>query len=93
VYRVRGRWIALYDGIATAQENYAERTGLAVSGDLRDWRRETTRGPALEARYCEMVRHGGRSLLYFEAPRPSGAHELRVAQAIVAVDTDRMGGR
>src|SRR5205823_6491837 len=78
-----GRWLALYDGIATLAENYEERTGIAASVDLRAWSRETTDGPALRSphasgslRYTCVVG----SLAYFEAARADGAHDLLVAE-------------
>jgi hypothetical protein len=75
---------ALYDGRATAAENWEERTGLAVrDGDggfvaVGD-------APLLESphapsglRYADVVAvpHGG-ARWFYEATRPDGAHELR----------------
>jgi hypothetical protein len=79
-----GAWLALYDGIASLEENYAERTGIATSNDLRAWMRHTIDGPALRSphssgslRYACVVG----SLAYFEAARADGAHDLLVAEA------------
>jgi hypothetical protein len=66
-----------YDGRATREENFSERTGLAVatpdgalvaSGDA----------PVADVRYLDAVAlPGGGTRLYYEAPRPDGSHELR----------------
>jgi hypothetical protein len=88
VVRRGADWLALYDGIATLDENYEERTGVATSDDLRRWDRTTVDGPAFRSehasgslRYACLARVGGRTLAYFEAARPDGAHDLEVAEA------------
>lgn len=74
---------ACYDGRATAEENWFERTGLAdpatesvptaapalVAADA---------GPVADVRYLDVLPlpQGGHRL-YYEAGRPDGAHELR----------------
>ncbi|MEV7780520.1 hypothetical protein [Kitasatospora sp. NPDC088351] len=75
----RGGWLALYDGSADAGGNYEERCGLAVSTDLRDWRRLDEDGPWLGVRYADVVAARGSWYLYYEQTRADGAHELRVA--------------
>jgi hypothetical protein len=84
-------WLALYDGIPTLAENYEERTGIATSTDLRTWTRETMDGPALRSphasgslRYACIAPFGGRTLVYFEAARADGAHDLLVAEAQIS---------
>jgi len=78
-----GSW-ALYDGRATAEENWEERTGLAVrAGDGAF----TAVGdaPLLQSphapgglRYADSVAlPGGGARWFYEATRPDGAHELR----------------
>jgi hypothetical protein len=69
---------AFYDGRATAEENWFERTGLAVptgnGADLRALDGE----PLADIRYLEaLALPGGGHRLYYEARRPDGAHELR----------------
>jgi hypothetical protein len=73
----------LYDGRASAEENWSERTGVAIRGS--DGRYE----PAVPSvvlgsphassalRYVSAVAlpHGGHRL-FFEAARPDGAHDL-----------------
>ena len=81
---VDGEPYVLYDGRATAAENWFERTGIAVLGadgtfaPLGD-------APVAEAphgtralRYaCVVPLPGGGYRLFFEASRPDGAHDLR----------------
>ena len=75
---------ALYDGRATAEENWEERTGLAVSdGDGRFV--AVGDGPLLQSphapfglRYADVVAvPGGGARWFYEATRADGAHELR----------------
>jgi hypothetical protein len=79
--------VALYDGRATAGENWEERTGVAVSlpdGRFGRFRAEGS-GPAAESpvvgkglRYVHALPlPGGDYRLYYEVTRPDGAHELR----------------
>jgi hypothetical protein len=76
--------LALYDGCASAEENYEERVGVAASSDLLRWRRLTPQAPALAShegtralRYVCVVERGAASMAYYEASRGDGAHELR----------------
>lgn len=76
--------VALYDGRASPQENWDERTGVAVAdanGVLHP-----TAGPVGSPygrhgfRYATLVaRPGGGWRAYVEAARPDGAHDLRTA--------------
>jgi hypothetical protein len=66
---------AYYDGRATAEENFRERTGVAT-GVAR--LRAAEDGPVADVRYVDAVRAPGGGLrLFYEAPRADGAHELR----------------
>jgi hypothetical protein len=57
-----------YDGRATKEENFSERTGLVERRDE----------PVAAVRYLDVVPlPGGRHRLYYEAPLPDGSHELR----------------
>ncbi len=79
------RWIGLYDGSASLDENYEERCGLALSSDLLHWRRMSVLGPAIGAarpgpgavRYVEAVNGPGWTRYFFELTWPDGSHELR----------------
>ncbi len=73
---------AYYDGRASAEENFRERTGVAAgvaSDRLPTARlRADGEGPVADVRYVDAVREpGGVLRLFYEAPRPDGAHELR----------------
>ncbi|WP_222264215.1 hypothetical protein [Modestobacter marinus] len=78
-----GTW-ALYDGRATAEENWEERTGLARhDGELRFT--AVPDGPLLQSphppfglRYADVVAlPDGGARWFYEATRADGAHELR----------------
>jgi hypothetical protein len=75
---------ALYDGRATAEENWEERTGLAEH-DGEGGFRAAADGPFLQSphpphglRYADVVAlPGGGARWFYEATRADGAHELR----------------
>ena len=75
---------ALYDGRATAAENWEERTGLAVQNGDGSFS-AADGGPLLQSphapsglRYAEVVAlPGGGARWFYEATRADGAHELR----------------
>ena len=87
------KFLAFYDGSASHTENYEEKTGLAISSDLRRWESLTAAGPILTSP------HGSGSLRYvdaqpanappgetpaslrifYEFARPDSAHDLRLA--------------
>jgi hypothetical protein len=74
---------ALYDGRATAEENFEERTGLAVAADggftaVGDAPLLQSPHPPHGLRYADVVAlPGGGARWFYEATRPDGAHELR----------------
>lgn len=69
---------ACYDGRATAEENWFERTGLAVPTGDGAHLRALDGGPVADVRYLEVLAlPTGGHRLYYEARRPDGAHELR----------------
>jgi hypothetical protein len=64
-----------YDGRATAEENFDERTGIAEpeNGTL-----QATGEPVAAVRYLDVLPLPGNGYrLYYEAPLPDGSHELR----------------
>jgi hypothetical protein len=69
---------ASYDGRASAEENFFERTGLARWDEGSGRLVALGMGPVSNARYLDVVAlpHGGYRLFY-EAPLPDGSHELR----------------
>ncbi|GLZ07532.1 hypothetical protein Acsp03_49980 [Actinomadura sp. NBRC 104412] len=82
-----GGWVGFYDGSASHTENYEERCGIAVSGDLHNWRRVTHTQAWLASpwrtgsvRYMEVLLLDGQWWLYYELTRADGAHELRLAK-------------
>jgi hypothetical protein len=74
---------ALYDGRASAEENWEERTGLARATGTGFT--AAPDGPLLQSphpphglRYADaVVLPGGSTRWFYEATRPDGAHELR----------------
>lgn len=75
-----------YDGAANVEGNYEERTGLAVSFDLRSFERITPDGPAIVSphasgslRYIDALQLRDRIFYYYEMARRDGAHDLMVS--------------
>lgn len=95
IVRHGGRYVAFYDGSASHLENYEEKTGVAVSRDLRSWQTLTANGPALTSphgsgslRYLDAVAVEDEVWAFYEIARADGAHDLRVAQ----MDVDQLLG-
>ncbi|MGH8793244.1 MAG: hypothetical protein ACRDXX_11430 [Stackebrandtia sp.] len=87
VVPLAGGYVGFYDGSASADENYEERCGIAVSGDLWSWRRLSPDRPWVvsphatgSVRYLDALLAEGEWWLYYELTRPDGAHELRLAR-------------
>ncbi|HZO91260.1 MAG TPA: hypothetical protein VFB38_23255 [Chthonomonadaceae bacterium] len=81
-----GGFLAFYDGSASVAENYEEKTGLAITFDLRTYYSLSPQGPALVSpyssgslRYLDILPVGHELFYYYEMARPDGAHELRVS--------------
>jgi hypothetical protein len=67
---------AAYDGRATKEENWFERTGLARRVDGRF--EQAGDGPVSDARYLDVLPLAdGGYRIYYEAPLPDESHELR----------------
>jgi hypothetical protein len=80
VVEVDGRWWALFDGRRSADENWRERTGLAVGDD--PGRLAAVAGPVPERkgqalRYASVIGAADGWRAYFEATAPDGSHDLR----------------
>jgi hypothetical protein len=80
VVRQDGRWWALYDGRRSAEENWRERSGLAVGNGPDQF--TAVAGPVPEhagpaVRYTSLVTQAEGYRLYYEATGPDGAHDLR----------------
>lgn len=69
---------AAYDGRASKEANFSERTGWATPGQSAGTLVAAGDAPLSDARYLDIVplRAGGHRL-YYEAPLPDGSHELR----------------
>lgn len=85
VVKLDGLFVGFYDGSASEQENYEERSGLAVSFDLKNWDRLTPDQPWVVSshasgalRYIQGVKVGEELWLYYEYARQDAAHELRL---------------
>jgi hypothetical protein len=69
---------ASYDGRATKDENFSERTGLATPTRVPHTLVASDNGPVSNARYLDVVPLPGSGYrIYYEAPLPDGSHELR----------------
>ena len=80
----KGGFLGFYDGSASHAENYEEKTGLAVSTDLRNWETLTPAGPLCTSphgsgslRYLDAQPAGNHVQVFYEFARADGAHDLR----------------
>jgi hypothetical protein len=83
VVRDDGRFVALFDGRRSAEENWRERTGLAVGDTLE--RLISVAGPwpaqvGTALRYASVVDDPDGARLYVEATGPDGSHDLRTVK-------------
>ena len=78
VTAVLGDGRATYDGRATKEENFSERTGLARLAGPDGRLVPEGDDPAADVRYLDVLPlPGGGYRLWYEAPLPDGSHELR----------------
>jgi hypothetical protein len=71
---------AAYDGRATAEENFSERTGVAVPSWGAELLAAEGDAPVADVRYLDVVPlDQGGYRLYYEAPLEDGSHDLRTA--------------
>jgi hypothetical protein len=84
VIRSDGQFVAFYDGSAGHHENYEEKTGIAVSSDLKTWKVLTPDGPRFTSphaskslRYIDAHQVGGTTHIFYEMVRADAAHDLR----------------
>ncbi len=81
------RLMAFYDGSASHNENYEEKTGVATStDDGQSWKSMTPEKPFLMSphasgslRYIDAQVFDQGLLFFYEFARPDGAHDLRLA--------------
>ena len=81
-----GGYLAFYDGSASVAENYEEKTGMAVTFDLKTFYSLSPGGASLfspdgtgSLRYVDVLSVGHELFYYYEIARPDGSHELRVS--------------
>jgi len=82
-----GKFYAFYDGSEGHHQNYEERTGLAVSNDLKNWEILTPDEPCITSphttgslRYIDAQHHGDQIIFMHELTRENGAHEMRLTK-------------
>ena len=92
-----GKFIAFYDGSASEEENYEERTGLAESDDLKNWRTLRPKAPLLtnphasqSLRYIDAQERNGDLNVFYEFAREDGAHDLRLLRTSRRVFLDAL---
>jgi hypothetical protein len=85
VVPVKNGFAGYYDGSASHEENYEEKTALAFSPDLKSWKTLNPEGPAHVSphashslRYIDAQLQGEKIFLFYEFARPDGAHDLRL---------------
>jgi hypothetical protein len=95
VVPLKGKYLGFYDGSASHAENYEEKTGLAVSSDLRQWTSLTLSGPkfispyaSTSLRYLDAQPNGKDVCLFYEFARQDGAHDLRLLRTTPAALSD-----
>ena len=78
-------FLAFYDGSSTVEENYEEKTGLAISFNLKDYDKITEETPLLTSsyasgslRYMDCIIVNEEIYYYYEYTRKDGSHELRM---------------
>ncbi len=81
-----GGYLAFYDGSSSVEENYEEKTGLAMTFDLRTYYSLSPEQAALVSpygsgslRYVDVLPVGHELFYYYELALPDGSHELRVS--------------
>ncbi len=87
VLPLAGKYYAFYDGSEGHHQNYEERTGLAVSEDLRNWKILSPDAPCITSphttgslRYIDAQHHGDEIIFMHELTRENGAHEMRLTK-------------
>jgi len=69
---------ATYDGRASKEENFSERTGIARPTGQPGQLISVGEGPVSKVRYLDILElPDGRCRLFYEAPLADGSHELR----------------
>ncbi len=80
-----GGYLAFYDGSASVEENYEEKTGLAFTFDLQKYHRLgdecvlSSPWGSGSLRYVDVLPVGNELFYYYEIAMEDGSHELRVS--------------
>ncbi len=81
-----GGYLAFYDGSASVAENYEEKTGLALTFDMKTYYSLSPGGASITSpdgsgslRYVDVLAVGHELFYYYEIACPDGSHELRVS--------------
>jgi hypothetical protein len=81
-----GGYMAFYDGSGSVGENYEEKTGFAITFDLKAYYSLAASGPSLVSpdasgslRYIDVLPVGHELFYYYEIARQDGSHDLRVS--------------
>ena len=84
VLPLNGKYYAFYDGSEGHHQNYEERTGLAVSTDLKNWEILSPDEPCITSpyatgslRYIDAQHHENEIRFMYELTRANGSHEMR----------------
>jgi hypothetical protein len=79
---------AAYDGRASAEENWFERTGLARAAESWGRFEQIAESPVIDVRYLDVLPlPGGGYRIYYEARLPDESHELRTELIPVSATT------
>ena len=80
-------FMLFYSGRSTFEETYEDKTGVAVSLDLKQFHKLSTEVPLLASphstgalRYLDAVLVGEEIFFYYEYARDDGSHELRLSR-------------
>lgn len=82
----RGGYMAFYDGSASVDENYEEKTGTAITFDLKNYYSLSPDTPSIispfgtgSLRYIDVLPVGHELFYYYEMAQQGGGHDLRVS--------------
>ncbi|MDP6513079.1 MAG: hypothetical protein QF878_07835 [SAR202 cluster bacterium] len=80
-------YTVLYSGRSNIKETYEDRTGIAVSFDMKTFQKMTPDAPALASghatgslRYSDVVALDDEYVFYYEYARADGSHEIRMSR-------------
>ncbi len=78
-------FLLFYSGRGSVEETYEDRTGLAVSADLKSFHKVTGERPLLVSphstgalRYMDAIQVGRETFCYYECAGSDGSHEIRL---------------